>query len=204
LRSSAEGAAIANTGRTTHRRSPALRLTSPATNLKNRDKFVNNNDILRRIRYTFNFTDSKMMAIFSRADHEVTRAQISDWLKKDDDPAFQPCRDPELAIFLNGLINDRRGKKEGKQPEPEQRLTNNIVFRKLKIALDLKADDILAIMALADLRMSKHELSAFFRKPEHKHYRDCKDQILRNFLHGLQRKYRATEPLPAGAKAKKS
>jgi uncharacterized protein YehS (DUF1456 family) len=89
------------------------------------------------------------------------------------------------------LINDKRGKKEGPQPDPEQRLTNNIIFRKLKIALDLKAEDVLEIMDLANLRMSKHELSAFFRRPDHKNYRDCKDQILRNFLNGVQLKYRA-------------
>ena len=152
---------------------------------------MTNNDILRRIRYTFDFNDSKMIAIFGSADHQVTRGQISDWLKKDDDPAYQECSDTELAIFLNGLINDKRGKKEGPQHVPEQRLTNNIIFRKLKIALNLKAEDILEIMDLSNLRMSKHELSAFFRKPDHKHYRDCKDQILRKFLKGVQFKYRA-------------
>jgi uncharacterized protein YehS (DUF1456 family) len=131
-----------------------------------------------------------MIEIFGLADHQVTREQICDWLKKDDDPAFQKCSDTQLAIFLNGLINDRRGKKEGSQPKPEQRLTNNIIFRKLKIALDLKAEDILEIMDLTNVRISKHELSAFFRKPDHKHYRDCKDQILRNFIKGVQLKYR--------------
>ena len=151
---------------------------------------MTNNDILRRIRYTFDFKDSKMIAIFGLADHQVTREQISNWLKKDDDPAFQKCSDTQLAIFLNGLINDRRGKKEGPQPKPEQRLTNNIIFRKLKIALDLKAEDILEIMDLTNVRISKHELSAFFRKPDHKHYRDCKNQILRNFINGVQLKYR--------------
>ena len=151
---------------------------------------MTNNDILRRIRYTFDFNDSKMIAIFGLADHQVTREQISDWLKKDDNPAFQKCSDTKLAIFLNGLINDRRGKREGPQPKPEQRLTNNIIFRKLKIALDLKAEDILEIMDLTNVRISKHELSAFFRKPDHKHYRDCKDQILRNFINGVQLKYR--------------
>jgi uncharacterized protein YehS (DUF1456 family) len=152
---------------------------------------MTNNDILRRIRYTFDFSDSKMIAIFGLADHQVTRGQISDWLKKDDDSAYQKCSDTQLAIFLNGLINDKRGKKEGPQPAPEQRLTNNIIFRKLKIALNLKAEDTLEIMTLADLRISKHELSAFFRKPGHKHYRECKDQILRKFLKGVQLKYRA-------------
>ena len=152
---------------------------------------MTNNDILRRIRYTFNFNDSKMIAVFSLADHQVTRGQISDWLKKDDDSAHQRCSDTHLAIFLNGLINDKRGKKKGPQPEPEQRLTNNIIFRKLKIALNLKAEDVLEILELANLRMSKHELSAFFRKSDHKNYRDCQDQILRKFLKGLQLKYRA-------------
>lgn len=152
---------------------------------------MDNNDILRRIRYSFDFSDSKMMEIFGLAGHQVTRAQISDWLKRDDDPAYQACSDLELAIFLNGLINDKRGKKGGPQPEPEKRLTNNIVFRKLKIAFNLKAEDVLEIMKLADFPISKHQLSAFFRRADHKHFKDCKDQVLRKFLKGVQLKYRA-------------
>lgn len=151
---------------------------------------MENNDILRRIRYIFDISDSGMIAIFGKAGHQVTRAQVSDWLKKEDDPAFQQCADVELAIFLNGFINDRRGKKEGPQPEPETQLTNNIIFRKLKIALNMQADEVLSLVTQGGLRMSKHELSAFFRKPDHKHYRTCKDQVLRNFLKGLQMKYR--------------
>jgi len=151
---------------------------------------VKSNDILRRVRYIFNLSDSKMIALFRSAGYDVTRVQVSDWLKRDDDPAHKKCSDTQLALFLNGLINDKRGKKEGPLPVPEKRLTNNVIFRKLKIALNLKDDDILEIMRLAHLPVSKHELSAFFRKPEHKHYRDCKDQILRNFLKGLQVRYR--------------
>lgn len=151
---------------------------------------MDNNDILRRIRYTFALDDSKMMAIFALAGYPATRAEISDWLKKDDDPAYQECSDNLLAIFLNGLIIEKRGKREGAQPVPEVRLTNNMVLTKLKIALNLKAEDVLELMALADFRLSKPELSAFFRKPGHKHYRDCNDQILRNFMKGMQLKYR--------------
>ena len=154
---------------------------------------MNNNDVLRSIRYTFDFNDSKMIAVFAAAGHQVTRAQISDWLKKEDDPAFQNCGDKLLAIFLNGLIIDKRGKQEGVQPEPEQRLTNNIVLKKLKVALNLKGEDILEIMSLVRFSISQHEISAFSRKPDNKHYRACKDQILRNFLKGLQRKYRLNQ-----------
>ena len=151
---------------------------------------MKNNDILRSIRYVFGFNDAKMVALFGLAGHRVTRAQVSDWLKKEDDPAFKNCSDKLLATFLQGLIIEKRGKQEGPLPEPEQRLSNNIIFKKLRIALDLKSEDILAIMARAQFSISQHEISALFRKPDNKHYRSCKDQILRNFLKGLQRTYR--------------
>ena len=131
-----------------------------------------------------------MIAVFAQADLVVTRSQVSDWLKKDEDPDQQPCDDRVLACFLNGLINEMRGKKEGAQPPPEDKLDNNIIFRKLKIALNLQAEGILKILALVYITISKHELSAFFRKKGHTHYRVCQEQILRNFLHGIQIKYR--------------
>ena len=149
------------------------------------------NDVLRRIRYTFDFDDATMIKMFALADLEVTRTQVSDWLKKEEDPDFQKCSDRELAIFLNGLIVDKRGKKDGPQAEPESRLSNNIIFRKLKIALNLQADEVQTLVNQGDFSISKHELSAFFRKPENRHYRDCKDQVLRNFLKGVQLKYRS-------------
>ena len=151
---------------------------------------MNNNDILRRIRYAFDFDDSKMIALFELGNLQVTRAKISDWLKKDDDPDFQDCSDTQLAMFLNGLITDKRGKKDGPQPEPEKYLTNNIVLNKLKIALSLKAEDILEIIDLTNFRVSKHELSSFFRKRGHRNYCECKAQILRRFIKGLQLKFR--------------
>jgi uncharacterized protein YehS (DUF1456 family) len=147
---------------------------------------MTNNDVLRRIRYIFDFNDDRMIAIFSHADRTVTRAQISSWMKQDDDEDFVSLADVDFASFLNGLINDRRGRKEGAQAEPEKRLTNNLIFLKLKIALDLKAEDVLEMLNAGGVAISKHELSAFFRRPDHKHYRECKTQYLRSFLKGLQ------------------
>ena len=150
---------------------------------------MNNNDILRSIRYTFNLTDDQMVKIFGLADVDVTLADVDVWLKKDDDPGFKSLHDKQLAIFLNGFINLKRGKREGAQPTPEKTLNNNLILRKLKIALNLKDFDILDILKQANLHISKHELSAFFRKPEQDQYRLCKDQVLRNFLKGLTLKY---------------
>ena len=151
---------------------------------------MTNNDVLRRLRYTFDFTDSKVIALFALAEMTVSREEISNWLKKEEDEAYVNCSDKQMATFLNGLIIDRRGKKDGPQPVAESSLNNNIIFRKLKIAFDLKDTDILDLMALSNFSISKHELSAFFRKADHKHFRKCKDQVLRNFLHGLQLKHR--------------
>lgn len=148
------------------------------------------NDVLRRLRYIFDLSDSKMITLSSSGKHKVTRAEISDWLKKDDAPDYKICSDTQLAIFLNNFITEKRGKRDGPQPEPEKRLSNNMIFMKLKIALNLKAEEVLEILALANFKLGKHELSAFFRKPGHKHFRECKDQVLRNFLQGLAVKYR--------------
>ena len=115
---------------------------------------------------------------------------MSNWLKKDDDPDHESIIDKKLAAFLNGLIVHHRGKKDGKTPIAETRLNNNLIFWKLKIALSLRDDDIIAIYDLADMNISKHELSAIFRKPGQKQYRECKDQFLRNFLLGLKFKHR--------------
>ena len=148
-----------------------------------------NNDILRRVRFIFDLSDTTIVEIVGLAGVEVSPEQVIAWLKKDTSQTFQKCSDSQLAVFLNGFINYRRGKKKGAQPEPEQQLTNNIIFQKLKIALDLQAEDVLEILDLANIHISKHELSALFRKPGHKHYRDCSDKVLQGFLDGVQIMY---------------
>ncbi len=166
-----------------------------------------NNDTLRRIRYTFDFNDTKMIGMFRLGGLKVTREQLSNWLKKDDDPEFVECDDPSFSVFLNGLIIENRGAREEHPPQPDKKLTNNMVLMKLKIALDLKSEDVLAILQLAEFRISKHELSAFFRKPGHKHHRECLDQFLRNFLTGMKLKYRdkktVAKPFEWGDRTKK-
>lgn len=154
---------------------------------------MSNNDILRVLRYTFDFKDEEMSSIFQEGGETADRATISDWLKKEDDPEFKPLFDKSLAAFLNGLIILKRGKREDETPAPEKSLNNNQILRKLKIALNLKDSDMLDIFGLRQFRISKHEISAFFRKPNQHQYRDCGDQVLRNFLMGLQIKFRPSE-----------
>ena len=86
---------------------------------------MTNNDVLRRLRYTFNFNDQKMIALFNLAKLTVSREQISYWLKKEDDPQVVNCTDVQLSTFLNGLIVDKRGERDGDAPQLEKRINNN-------------------------------------------------------------------------------
>ncbi|MBE9467365.1 MAG: DUF1456 family protein [Bacteroidetes bacterium] len=151
---------------------------------------MTNNDVLRRIRYLFDFNDFKMIALFKLANYNVKKEDVCAWLKKEDDPLSIEITDKELSTFLNGLIIEKRGRKEGPLPEAEDPINNNIILRKLKIALNLKAEDIINLFALVDIKISKPELSAFFRRPNHKYYKLFLDQYLRNFLNALQTKYK--------------
>ena len=154
---------------------------------------MTNNDIFRRIRYTFDLKDNTIVKIFALADVSVTQEQVTAWLKKDEDDAFVTMKNKELASFLNGFISFKRGKREGPQPAPESQLNNNMVFQELRIALNMKAEDILEVFEQVGLPLSAQELSAFFRKPSHKNYRECKDQMLRNFLMGIQLQLRPND-----------
>lgn len=151
---------------------------------------MNKNDILRRLRYTFDLNDKKMIAIFKMGGLETTREKISDWLRKEEDEGFLIIDDVETATFLNGLIIEKRGSKDDELPVPEELITNNLIIRKLKIALNMKDNEILEMMEKEKFKVSRHELSALFRKKGHKHYRECQDQFLRYFLSGLQTKIR--------------
>lgn len=150
---------------------------------------LTNNYILRRLRYTFDYSDAQMIDLWAQAGSKVSRQEISGWLKKDDDPDYVNCSDKNLAIFLNGMINKLRGKKDGPAQGPESRLNNNIILRKLKIALNFRDEDVCHAMSLGGFEVSKSELSAFFRKVGHRHYRELQDQMLRKFLQGLQTKF---------------
>ncbi|RUA34400.1 MAG: DUF1456 domain-containing protein [Bacteroidetes bacterium] len=151
---------------------------------------MTNNDIIKRIRYIFDYSDEQMMAIFESADYKVTRSLVTDWLKNEDHDEFKEIYDDQLAIFLNGLINEKRGKREGEQPKPEKILDNNTILKKLKIALKLKTEDITELFKLAGKPISRHEVTAFLRNPKQSQYRPFLDQYLRNFLNGLQIKFR--------------
>ena len=144
------------------------------------------NDVLRSLRYLLNVSDAAMVDIFRLGDGQVSRADVVAFLKREDEDGYRACSDTALAHFLNGVVTYKRGKEEGRPPQPvELPVTNNTVLKKVRVAFELKDDDIIALLQRTGLRMSKTELGAFFRRPDHRNYRECGDQVLRNFLKGL-------------------
>ena len=147
---------------------------------------MTNNEILRRIQHALNLKNAQIIKAIEQADVTVAHDQVINWLKDDNDKSCSKMKDKELAVFLNGFINLKRGKKEGEQPKPEVALTNNMIFMKLRIALNMKAEDVLDILEVVGISLSKYEIGAYFRKPENKNYKVCEDQLLCDFLNGVQ------------------
>lgn len=155
-----------------------------------------NNDVLRSVRYALDLSDAKVVAMIKLAERDVEQADVTSFLKKEEEEGFVECGDDILASFLDGLIIHRRGKMEAR-PEPdkkaERRLTNNAILKKLRVAFELKEEDMHKVLELAGFGVSKPELSALFRMKGHKNYRACGDQLLRNFLKGLVIRQRGSQ-----------
>lgn len=144
------------------------------------------NDVLRSVRYMLDLSDAHVVSIIKMADIDVSREDVASWLKKEDEEGFVECPAVILAHFLDGLVIFKRGKNENPPAEPPKlSVSNNMVLKKLRVAFELKEEDLHKIMEAAGFKISKPELSALFRKEGHKNYRPCGDQFLRNFLKGL-------------------
>lgn len=147
---------------------------------------MTNNDILRRFRYAVDLDDGTMVDVFAHAGEVVDETLVRAFMAREDDSQHQPLNDAMLDAFLDGLILYTRGPQpDGVVAVPRQRLNNNVILRKIRIALQLREEDMLDLFAHAGFPLSRAELSALFRRPGHKNYKVCGDQILRNFLNGL-------------------
>lgn len=164
---------------------------------------MDNNDILIRLRYALEIKNKEMAEIFKLGGMEVTVPDVIKILTKSDDPEDEyddqiKCNNSMLDAFLNGLIVYKRGVQEPKPGQPDSpdptvkksANVNNLLLKKVKIALALTTEDMLEIFEKAGIRVSKGELGALLRKEGHKNYKECGDKFARNFLKGLAIKYR--------------
>lgn len=172
---------------------------------------MENNDILIRLRYALDIKNTDMVEIFKLGGIEVSKDEVLKILTKskdsyDDEVDYDDitedednikCTNSMLESFLNGFITFKRGKQEPKPGQPDtptpsrsKESVNNILLKKLKIALALTSEDMLDIFEKAGITVTKGELSAILRKEGHKNYKQCLDKYARNFLKGLAIVYR--------------
>jgi uncharacterized protein YehS (DUF1456 family) len=129
-----------------------------------------NNDVLRAIRYMLDLSDGKVVELIHLADPDfpIDKETVQTYLKKDGESGYVECSNKVVALFLDGLVFYRRGKDESRPPRPpEKRVTNNVVLKKLRVAFELKDVDMHEILASAGFPVTKPELSALFRQPDH-------------------------------------
>ncbi|CAH0131019.1 DUF1456 family protein [Peribacillus simplex] len=176
---------------------------------------MHNHDILIRLRYALDIKNKDMVEIFKLGDIEVTKEEVMQMLTKPKDDYYDDyddydeydddmdedgvnCNNMMLESFLNGLIIFKRGRQEPKPGQPQSQApavknkesVNNILLKKLKIALTLTSEDMIDILDEAGVMITKGELSAILRKVGHRNYKECGDRYARNFLKGLTLRYR--------------
>jgi uncharacterized protein YehS (DUF1456 family) len=149
---------------------------------------MTHNDLLRRLRYALNLNGASIAELCALGGHGIRPTEVLKLLKKEEETGFVVCDDTVMGAFLDGLIVSRRGRQDpqpGSARTPDPALTNNLILRKIRIALELNDEAMLAILGKAGVRLSKSELSAMFRAEGHRNYKPCGDQFLRNFIRGL-------------------
>lgn len=167
---------------------------------------MDNNDLLRRLRYALRCDDSQTSRLIKLGGGATTTVQAALFRAKETDSDYTPCGPDVLAQFLDGLIIDYRGPRDEAKSNPwpdrsknvqadsakgadvsdkPERMDNNVVLKQLRIALSLRSDDVHAILQAGGSSMSASEAGALFRKPNARNYRQCGDQVLRQFIAGL-------------------
>jgi uncharacterized protein YehS (DUF1456 family) len=149
---------------------------------------MTNNDLLRRLRYALNLNGVSIAEICQLAGYEIGPTDVLKFLKKEDEHGFVVCDDTVMCAFLDGLIISRRGPRDntpGSSPISDGQLNNNLILRKLRIALELNDSEMIEVFRQAEVAISKAELSALFRGVGQRNFKECGDQLLRNFVRGL-------------------
>lgn len=143
---------------------------------------MNHHDLLRSLATTFDLDAARLAAVLALGGEPASPEEVASLLGE----ANRPVSDALLGQLLDGLIADRRGAPSEPRPATPARLTNNVVLKKLRIALSLQEADVLAALKAGGHPLTPRELGALSRSPDNKRYRACSDEVLAAFLVGLR------------------
>lgn len=146
------------------------------------------NDIFRKITQSLTLGNLQIQQLFALSAIDLNDKEITNLLKTDYQPGFEPMPDYVLLIFLNNLIEQQRGKKNDAEQEvieKHAKISNNDVLKKLRIAYNLHEQQVRDALKLATIELTKSDLAALFRKPGHVHFKACDDELVLDFIEGL-------------------
>ena len=151
---------------------------------------ISTNEILYRTQKALSLSDDEMIQTYTLEKYKMEPSHLQTLLKRQDEDGFMLCSYEELGVFLDGLVTLKRGPSPKKKSEEKAvELTNNLILKKLRIALELKESETEIIFGLADVELSKQQLASLFRKEGHKNFKACSDELLMAFLEGLDEFY---------------
>ncbi len=148
------------------------------------------NDILFKIKTALSLKSSEIVKAYSLVEHNITEDRISNILKRRQDRDYEEATYEELGLFLDGLVILKRGENPKKSESDEVvELTNNLILKKLRVAMNLKESELVIIFALAEVTLSKRQIGSLFRKEGGKNFKSCSDELLMAFIDGLDEFY---------------
>ena len=147
---------------------------------------MTNNYILSSIMDSLKLDKVDILKSYKLADKKITQDDVDDILREPSDEKFILLSNEGFELFLNGFISYKRGPSDKKAKKQKIYFSNNIILKKLKIALDLKDEDIIAIFEKDGLEITKSQLTAYFRRDGHINYRKCSDSLMKRFINGLK------------------
>jgi len=148
------------------------------------------NDILFKIQRALSLDNKSIIEAYALAKYTMTEERLVNILKKHQDKGYEEATYEELGVFLDGLVLLKRGPSDKVADENEAvALTNNLILKKIRVAMELKEAELVILFALAEVELTKRQIGSLFRKEGTKNFKVCSDELLMAFLEGLDEFY---------------
>jgi len=145
-------------------------------------------EIIKELKVALDLNRAQIMHLYELEEFPITKERLDSILKNRSKKNSSNATYEELGVFLDGLISQKRGKPKA-APAEDVVLDNNLILKKLRVALNLKDTEIAIIFELADFKISKSAMKDLFRSYTHPKYRECDNKTLKAFIEGLNEFY---------------
>ncbi|CAA6801615.1 MAG: Unknown protein [uncultured Sulfurovum sp.] len=160
------------------------------TNLNGENDSMQTNDILFKLKTALSLENEQIIEAYKLADFEMTEERLANIMKRRQDKGFEEATFEELGVFLDGLVLLKRGPSDKVANEDDVvELTNNLILKKVRVAMELKEPELVILFALAEVTLTKRQIGSLFRKEGTKNFKACSDELLNAFLEGLDEFY---------------